>query len=511
MWPRQIYTSGSWEVDLGQRELRAHGAPVPVGHKAFDIIELLVGAAGNLLTKDDLMARLWPGHVVEENRLQVHMSAVRKALGQDRGLLRTACGRGYRLLGEWRVREEPLAQSPPDRGAETRSARPRLGNLPAARSDLIGRAEPARRLEDLMSAYRVVTLTGPGGIGKTRLALEVARNLSAGFDGDVWLVELASISDPALLASVVAGTLGLDPGGEASTPASVARAIGGRRLLLVLDTCEHLIEAAAELVETILRWCPGTSILATSRELLRIDGEHVYPVPPLEVPSRHQDEAGDAFELSAVQLFVTRMKSWRFDFSPQGADLATIGAICRRLDGVPLAIELAASRAATLGTEQVLSRLDERFALLTNGRRTAPPRHQTLRATLDWSYELLSAAERRALCVLALFAGEFTLDGAIAVAGDPASMVAENIANLVAKSLLQLDRSGDHSRWRLLETTRAYALEKLAESGDGDQAARRHAEFFLDFASRAPGSRSAPENPADRSRETDTGPSRSEL
>jgi predicted ATPase/DNA-binding winged helix-turn-helix (wHTH) protein len=474
-----VFESGDWEIDLSRRELRVRNAPVPLGSRAFEIIEVLLRSAGKLVTKDELMDRVWPGAPVGENTLHVHISAVRKALGPDRGMLRTASGRGYRLVGDWTIRQEPRSDGI-DAEPVTASPAPFRTNLPAATSDLIGRTATIQHLRDLLSAYRTVTLTGPGGIGKSALALEVARSLSPTFQGDVWLVELVSLADPALVPSAVADGLGLKFGGDEISPKSIARAMGDKSVLLVLDNCEHVVEAVAGLVETIVGACPRASILATSREALRIDGECVFRVPALDVPPRHQTKSDQVLGHSAVQLFVVRTRALESDFSPHAESLPAIAAICRRLDGIPLAIEFAAARAATLGPQQVASRLDDRFRLLTGGRRTALPRHQTLRAALDWSYELLSAPEQRLLRHLSVFPAGFTLEAATAVVGDTDDddAVVEGIANLVAKSLVTLDGSASAGRWRLLETIRAYAFEKLAEAGEEAQAARRHAEFF---------------------------------
>jgi predicted ATPase/DNA-binding winged helix-turn-helix (wHTH) protein len=483
-----VYQFGRWELDLARRELRVRGVPVPLGGRALQIFEVLVESAGKLVAKDELMARVWPGMIVEENTLEVHISAVRKALGPDRGTLRTTFGRGYRLMGNWAIRKE---NTPGDSVALDLARMPVqqfLTNLPAATSSVIGRTAAARQLLDLLSGHRAVTLTGPGGIGKTTLALEVARSMFPSFKGDCWLVDLVSLSDPGLVPSMVAGVLGLKLGDEAISPESVARAIEGEKLLLLLDNCEHVIDAAARLAETLIRLCPATSIVATSREVLRIQGEHVYRVPPLDVPSPHQEKSEIVLGHSAVQLFIARMRALDSAFSPHREDLGAIAAICRRLDGIPLAIELAAARAAVLGPELVLSRLDERFGLLTGGRRTALPRHQTLRATLDWSYELLSETEQCLLRRLGIFAAGFTLEAANAVMSDQghtAPVVLEDIASLVGKSLIALDGAAPSSRWRLLETTRAYALEKLAQSDETDQIARRCAEFFRDLLSPA--------------------------
>src|SRR3984893_1935736 len=476
-----VYESGEWEVDLARRELRARGVPVPIGGRAFEIIEVLVQSAGQLVTKNDLSARVWAGAIVEDNTLQFHISAIRKALGSDRGMLKTASGRGYRLIGAWTSRQECTSSGDSIDLEPMRSpAEPFHTNLPAAASELVGRTSAVQQLRGLLSAYRVVTLTGPGGIGKTRLALEVARGLFPTFQGDVRLVEFVSLSDPALVPSAVAGGLSLKLGGDEISAESVARAIGAQRLLLVLDNCEHVIDAAARLAETIVRTCPRTTILATSREILKIEGEYVYRVPPLDVPSQHE-EPDDILGRSAVQLFIATTRALHSDFSPSGDDLPAIAAICRRLDGIPLAIDFAATRVATLGLQQVVASLNDHLGMLTSGRRTALPRHQTLRATLDWSYELLPEPERLVMRRLAVFAGDFTAEAASLVAADDEIAVSDvvcSLASLVTKSLVTLEAGGAIAHHRLHETTRVYALEKLAESGEFEQVARRHADYY---------------------------------
>ena len=341
-----------------------------------------------------------------------------------------------------------------------------------------------QKLSDLISASRAVTVVGPGGIGKTVLASEVARRLFPSIECDVFWIELASLSDPDLVPSAVASVLGLRLGGDKISSVAVAQAISSKKLLLVLDNCEHVIDASAKLTETLLRLCPDTTVLATSREVLGIEGEFVYRVASLEVPSQRQEGSGDILAYSAVRLMIARTQSLQEDFVTHEGNLPAIAAICRRLDGIPLAIEFAASRVATLGVQQVAKRLDDRFLLLTNGRRTALPRHQTLRATLDWSYVLLSAAEKRLLQRLAVFPAGFTLDAAIAVMSgddDTPQAVMDGVSNLVEKSLVAFDGSTSAQRWRLLETIRAYALEKLGKGEEATRAARVHAEFFCNF------------------------------
>lgn len=301
-----IYVSGEWEVDFSRRELRCGGTLVPVGGRTFEIIEVLVVSAGKLVTKKEIASRVWPGAIVEDNTLQVHISAIRRAFGQDRGMLKTESGRGYRLLGPWQQRQVDQSLSPARPASPYEPTRSNQGNLPTALSALVGRGAAEQRIRDLLSAYRTVTLTGPGGIGKTVLALEVARSLNSSYQGEIWLVELASLSDPALVPSAIAHTLGLKLGGDQISPESVARAIGIRQTLIVLDNCEHVVEASAWLAEALVRYCPRVSILATSRELLGIEGECVYRVPPLEVPPRGEDSLARVLEHSAVQLFVAK-------------------------------------------------------------------------------------------------------------------------------------------------------------------------------------------------------------
>ena len=481
---RTVYGFGDWEIDVARRELRLHGRPIPLGGRAFDIVEVLVQSAGQLVTKDDLMAAVWPGMVVEENTLQVHISAVRRALGTDRRMLKTASGRGYRFDVPWA--RKPQSASPSPAPAESHSPLPRatVSNLPLAGPELVGRSAELERLQVLLSAYRIVTLTGVGGIGKTVLALQAARALREAFDGGGWVVELVALSDPELVSPTVARILGIVAvGGGEISPQALASSLGAKKLLLVLDSCEHLVDAVARLVETLVRLCPNVSVIATSREALRIAGEHVYRVAPLDVPPEHRARSDGVLEHSAVQLFVSRIQAANQEFLATPESLWTIGAICRRLDGIPLAIEFAAARAALLGPRLVLLRLDERFALLAGGHRTAALRHQTLRATLDWSYDLLPESEKRLLRRLSVFVGGFTVEAASAVmaeAGMAATAVIEGVANLAAKSLVSLD-GATRGRWRLLETIRAYALEKLVESGETAAVARSHARYFRDL------------------------------
>src|SRR5262245_5842819 len=371
-------------------------------------------------------------------------------------------------------------ESKPASGAAAQTATPPT-NLPAPSSELIGREAETRDVLDLVTRHRLVTLTGAGGIGKTRLGVEVARHLLPDFVDGVWLAELAPLSDPSLVPVSVAVALKLALPDRAESPERVAAALGERRLLLVLDNCEHVIDAAARMAEAVLRAAPHARVVATSREPLRAPGEYVYRVPSLEVPREKTDDHEELLQTAAVSLFVARARAAEARFPLDARTAAIAGAVCRRLDGIPLAIELAAARAATLGLDELAARLDDRLGLLTEGHRTALPRQQTLRATLDWSYELLAAIEQVVLRRLAVFAGSFTLKAASAVvmADDlDTPKVVDIVTSLAAKSLVVVEIADADTQYRLLETTRVYALEKLADSGELDHVARRHAQHY---------------------------------
>jgi predicted ATPase len=376
-------------------------------------------------------------------------------------------------------------------------------NLPERVSDLTGRDDELREVVSLVASHRLVTLTGPGGIGKTRLAFAAARALLPRFPDGVWVAEFSPLSDPGLVPATVAAAAGLDLAAGEISARRVARALAGRHLLLVLDTCEHLLDAATELAEAVLRTGAGVSIIATTREPLRAEGEQIFAVPPLAVPDGEDD---DPWRYGAVQLFAARSRGGGAQLAEDRRVGLAIAAICRQLDGIPLAIEMAAARAAALGLAELATHLDDRFQLLTGGRRTALPRHQTLRATLDWSFELLTEFERVILCRLAVFAGAFSLEAATAVAasGGIAPLdVVDGLGSLVAKSLVATAADGGMARYRLLDTTRFYALEKLVASGEAGAIRRRHAEWYRDLLQAAAAAATADEWPAAHRAEID--------
>jgi predicted ATPase/DNA-binding winged helix-turn-helix (wHTH) protein len=484
---------GRFRLVLHSRELLVDGAPVPIGNRAIDVLMALIESCGELVTKDELLSRVWPNTTVEENNLQFQISTLRKALGADRDLIKTVCGRGYRFVAEitverraTRPHEASAAVDPSSTSVVQLVDLPPPGGLAAPRSELVGRDAQLSDVAALVAANRLVTLVGAGGIGKTRLALELARRLLTNFEDGVRVAELGPLSDPGLVLPTIATALEL--GGAAASPARLAAALGPRRPLLVLDNCEHVIDEVAAVTEALLHANPSLQVIATSREPLRAEGEWVYRVPPLDVPPEGAEAPEDVLQHSAAKLFMARTSAAQPVALLDRRVAAAVAKICRRLDGVPLAIELAAASAAALGVEGLASRLDDRLDLLTNGRRTAPTRHQTLRATLDWSYELLSEPERAVMRRLAVFADDFTMEAASSVAASPevaAADVVRCLAGLVTKSLVASDVGGPAPHYRLLETMRAYAMERLAESGEFEAVARRHAAFHPDRAERA--------------------------
>src|SRR3989441_7593835 len=398
--------------------------------KAFDVLRYLVEHPGRLVAHAELLDALWPKTYVQPEVLKSHIAAIRAVLGDDARkpmFIETMSRRGYRFI------------APVTEGA---SARPsRMTNLPEAVSELIGREAELRAVTALATEHRLVSLVGAGGIGKTRLALEVGRHLLPRLADGVFVAELGSLSSAELVPATVASALGLTHVAHTLSDEGVAGAVGTKKLLLVIDNCEHVIEAAARMAEALLRASPGVSLLATSREPLRVSGEYVYRVPSLDVPAEDPQDMEDVFRYGAVRLFVSRAHAAEPRYVAEGPVAAATVAICRRLDGIPLAIELAATRIVGFGVDGVAARLDDRFRLLTGGSRTLA-RHRTMHATLDWSYELLSESERVVLRRVGVFVGAFTLDAAGAVAASahiPPSEVTHAVAELVGKALLSAD------------------------------------------------------------------------
>lgn len=468
----ELFAFGSFRLSPAQRMLSEDGKPVRLGSRALDILVALIEHAGETISKDELIARAWPNTVVEEAALRVHVAALRKALGDGRAGNRYIAnhpGRGYMFVAPVTRENVPSAAGVPKGSIET-------GSLPAPLTRVVGRDQIIAVLTKQLARRRLLTIVGPGGIGKTTVAVAIADRAQPSYKDGAWFVGLASLSDPALVPSAVGAALGVPPLGGDHT-----RGLGAwlrdKTALLVLDSCEHVIGAAASMTELLLKAAPGVSILTTSREPLRAEGEALHRLAALELPSDAVGLAAEAMRYSAVELFNERATAALDEFVIGDSDVPAVLEICRRLDGIPLALELAAARVDVFGVRDLATHLDDRFRLLKGGRRTALPRHQTLGAALDWSYQLLPEEERATLRRLSRFTGEFPLEAAIAVDADRGSSdVVHRIANLVGKSLVAANPRGDVTQYRLLDTTRLYSLEKLKNSGEFDQIARRHAE-----------------------------------
>ncbi len=376
------------------------------------------------------------------------------------------------------------------------------GNLPGQLTSLVGRAVERDAIADALLASRLVTVTGVGGVGKSRLAVQVALDVASRFQDGAWLCELATAHDDEELAQVVATTLGVLPRPATSLTASILDALRTRELVLVLDNCEHLVEPVGALAEGLLRDCPGVRVLATSREALGVAGEQVWPLSALELPAQ-TSTVEDIASSPAVQLFVERARAVQPTFVLDEVNAAAVAEICRRLDGIPLAVELAAARVTIMTPTDIAARLDQRFQLLTGGRRSAAERHQTLQAAIEWSYEMLEPSERLLFEALGVFPAGFGADGVAAVAsgeGIEAWAVLDAGAGLVAKSMILADDSTGSTRYQMLETIRTFARERLEQSGKLHDLFRRHAEHYTQFAEAADEGLAGPDEAAWRAR-----------
>nr|WP_315445720.1 winged helix-turn-helix domain-containing protein [uncultured Pseudomonas sp.] len=456
---------GPYAFHLRQRLILEGDRPLRMGGRALDILQVLVERAGRVVRKEDLIARVWPTSVVEEINLRVHIAALRRALGDGEN--------GQRYIVN--VPQCGYCFVAPVQGDST--AQEVLENLQAPQHNLPVRLTPVTGRDSVVGAMvrqlplcRLMTVTGPAGVGKTTVALRVAELLLQHFRDGVWLVDLSIVSDSTSLLDHLLHTLDTN-----------LATLSARHTLLVLDNCEHLREASKALAERLLASAPRLSILATSREALQASLETVQQLPPLAIPkSSALSSVEETMGYSAVQLFVSRARARQQGFTLRKQDLNAVRDICRRLDGLPLAIELAVAQIDALAMVGLQSQLDNCLQLLSHGRRTAVPRHQTLKAALDWSYQHLSEQEQQVLQRLSVFKMAFAMDaamGVISCAQLPPSTLALIIERLAQKSLLAVERGSAGLRYRMLNTTRGYAREQLELSGDSNDYERRHARY----------------------------------
>jgi predicted ATPase/DNA-binding winged helix-turn-helix (wHTH) protein len=473
-----IVSFGCFRLLMTERVLEAAGRPIKLGARALDILIILVESAGRIVAKKDLLDRVWPDVTVEEANLRFHVAALRKALGDGEGgarYLMTVPGRGYCFVS-------PVSRSPVSQNDIRSPALECLERLPRRLTRMIGRAEFVDAMSARLGRDRFVSIVGPGGIGKTTVALAMLHQLADQFDGSVHFFDLGPLNDARHIPTAIASMLGIIIQAEDPTPVLI-RFLRDKHALLVLDSCEHVVHATAALAERIFREAPDVHILTTSREPLRAEGEHVCQLPPLASPPEEPNlTAEQVLAFPAVQLFIERVAASGRAIELSDADAVAVGQICRRLDGIPLAIELTAVRVQTYGIRATAALLNQRLSLLWPGRRTALLRHQTLEAMLDWSYQLLSELEKTVLRQLSIFVGVFTLEAARFVASLSDSEegdVVLAIESLVSKSLLAARNDELVPQFRLLDTTRAYIHEKLVGLGEEGDAARRHACYYL--------------------------------
>lgn len=467
-----VISFGPFRVNRAGRLIERNGQKVQLGSRAFDILACLLENAGEVVEKAELLRRIWPNNIVEEGSLRFQINVLRKALGDGRYIANVA-GQGYSFVAPVsRLADRPLA------GAAPRSARP----LPPRPRRLIGRGPILETLAGQLLEHRFVTIVGPGGVGKTSVALALAHDLAPHFDGDTCFFDVGNVANPELLTGGLASALGIPMQTGGAAP-GITTFLQQRRTLLVLDGCEVDVDAAAELAEQIFCEAPHVHLLVTSREALRADGEHVHRLLPLDYPEPGTGQTvEDALGFAAVQLFVERVASSLDGFVLTDGEAPLVSAICRKLDGLALAIELAAGRVGVYGVAEVARQLESQFGLTWAARRTAVARHQTLSATLGWSYQLLSVREQLVFRRLSVFAGMFTLEVAAAVVADadvPPDEAMELLGSLVSKSLVQFKSEATRSAYRLLDMTRSYALDKLGEMDEAREMAGRHARLVL--------------------------------
>lgn len=460
----------SFRLFPARRLLLDGDSPVRIGSRALDLLIALINRRGETVSKAELVAKIWSGTVVEESNLKVQIGALRRSLGDGRSgrrYISTITGRGYSFVAPIIV----LSDESRAATSEHSVTQCRL-NMAGPLRRPVGLDDVIDRISERLARHRLITLVGPGGVGKTTAAMAAAARTTIHYEHGIWFIDLTEISDAERLPEVIASSV--NSGGPFLASATeLVSFLRMKRMLIVLDNCEHLIAHVAGLVLQVLQAAPEVHVLATSREPLSVNGENLCHIRPLALPPcSHGLTAAAALEYPAIQLFVERAADVLGGFRLRDADVPTAIDICRKLDGMPLAIELAAASIAALGLQGLASSVDHPLRLPTSGSRSAPPRHRTLRAVLDWSYRLLSEEERMMFRSLSVFPGKFTVEDAAAVYAEPAQTTAEAvsriIASLLAKSLIVVSGNGLETNLQLQSAARAYAAEKLFESGERD-------------------------------------------
>jgi predicted ATPase/DNA-binding winged helix-turn-helix (wHTH) protein len=484
------YRFGEFEVNQTAYELRRNGQRIRLARQPMDLLLLLLEHRHELVSNQCIAKQLWAPDVFLDLDAGIHTAVlkIRRVLGDSRQsprFIETVPGKGYRFISAVEVVDESHPQgSPAHLPAPEGVMATCRHNLPAEITSFVGRRKELVDLHGLLASTRLLSLTGAGGVGKTRLAIRLAYDVVDEFRDGAWLVDLAPLSVPDLMAQTIATSVGIREGPLRSARDSLLENLRDRKLLLVLDTCEHLVSSCAELVDALLRAAPALRIIATSREALGVSGESIYRVPSLSLPGELASISVDALgDSESTQLFIERARAVDASFQPTQGSARAIATICRRLDGIPLAIELAAARVVLLSPEQIAARLQDRFRLLTGGARTAVARQRTLEATVDWSYQLLSDSERQLLSRLSVFPAAWTLEAAESVCGGDGigvNDILDLLSRLASKSLVVVD--GDffgERRYCFLETVREYARERLFQAAASDLLRDRHFEFFL--------------------------------
>lgn len=471
---------GPFRVSKRTRRLETASGPVPLGARAFDLLIVLLDRSGQLLSKQELFDLVWAGQAVEESNLHVQIAALRRALGEHHGLVQNIPGRGYRFTGEPIVGRADAGRDAtiPPPGPQPKPIR--LEHLFVSSKTLIGRDAEVKALQAAFEESRLLTLIGPGGVGKTHLAVTVMREMSRHFPNAVHVVDFAPLGDEALVESAVLAALDLRLVETADVATTITEALVTSPSLLLFDNCEHVLNAAAILTDALLRKSASISIMATSREPLRIAGETIFRLEPLAVAAPELRDARELRRFGAVELFIQCAMAYDRRFQFNDVNGAIVAEICRNLDGIPLALEMAAARVPSLGIEVLRDRLQNRLRVLTGGARTAASRHQTLRDTVAWSYDLLDPTDRAVFRGLSIFAGGFTLEAAVAVALPPPVddwLVIDSISRLVDKSMV-VAGPGEKPRYRLLDTLRLFATEETAKLHEHDALAARHAAYI---------------------------------